>query len=453
MQRKLRARTDLKAVVLGALALGLVLTPTAAGATVDGPDGKGPGSHRETGPVAPRGEKADPGKPGFSAAERGKVLVAAADAYQRAYPRLTREGAEAAARGQDARKQLWEDVLAENTDAFGGAWFDPRANVLHVNVTDEGLAERVLARADEQGLKVRPHLVKVSFDELDALAAELRESRDGLGELAAGRVGLDVRDNQVVVHVPKEELERARGEAPRHVRVEVAEKRDVEADACLDRDDCPDAVRAGSILWKGSIGNDWCSAGATAKSSTTGRRYVLTAGHCVGAMGEYWGTANRYIGTRWASQNAGDVDVATIWVRYWPFRIQNNGEVWAQWMANRAVDMDAVAPTQSWIWVGDVVCLAANYTDPDAFGNRCGVIGANADAGVRGMTRVDGVDACGGDSGGGWYWLTSSGSRWGYGVHSRSSTGCNGSNGGDQSWFTTLPRVKTWIPSLNYETQ
>lgn len=285
------------------------------------------------------------------------------------------------------------------------------------------------------------------------MANSLRDVKGGLGVAVDGRVGLDVKTNEVVVQVKDEEMEQARKQAPPHVRVEPVEKRDVEADACTDRNSCPDAVRAGSIMWKGSVGNDWCSVGATALSSTTHRRYVLTAGHCVGANGESWGTADRRIGTRWAQQNSGDVDVATIWVRNSPFSSQSNGEIWAQWQTNRAVDMNGVASTQSWIWEGDTVCLAANYTDPARTGNRCGVVGANSDASVRGMTRVDGVDACGGDSGGGWYWLTSSGNRYGYGIHSRSDTGCNGSSGGDTSWFTTLPRVKTWIPSLAFETQ
>lgn len=294
---------------------------------------------------------------------------------------------------------------------------------------------------------------RVGFDELDERAGALRDAGGELGKLGDERVGLDVWDNRVVVQVAARNLAQAREQAPGNVRVEVAKKQAIEADACIDRNSCPDAVRAGSILWKGSVGNDWCSVGATAVSSTTDRRYLLTAGHCVGAMGEYWETANRYVGTRSASQNSGDVDVATIWVRYWPFSTQSNGEIWAQWQADRAVDMDSVAPSQSWIWEGDTVCLAANYTDPDAVGNRCGVVGANSDASVRGMTRVDGIDACGGDSGGGWYWLTNSGSRYGCGVHSRSDEGCNGSKGGDRSWFTTLPRVKSWIPSLSYETE
>jgi streptogrisin C len=82
------------------------------------------------------------------------------------------------------------------------------------------------------------------------------------------------------------------------------------------------------------------------------------------------------------------------------------------------------------------------------------VIGTNSDPNKRGLVRVNGFDACGGDSGGGWYWLTSSGNRIAYGLHSRSSTGCHGSEGGSKSWFTALPVAKFWMPFMgNVETR
>ena len=40
---------------------------------------------------------------------------------------------------------------------------------------------------------------------------------------------------------------------------------------------------------------------------------------------------------------------------------------------------------------------------------------------MRGFARVDGLDACGGDSGGGWYWLSGD-IRTAYGIHHGSST-------------------------------
>jgi hypothetical protein len=110
-----------------------------------------------------------------------------------------------------------------------------------------------------------------------------------------------------------------------------------------------------------------------------------------------------------------------------------------------------VAPNLAYIWTGDVVCLAANFTQPNG-ANLCGVVGSAMDPSVRGMVRVDGLDGCPGDSGGGWYWLTNSGRRIAYGLHSRSDTGCHGDQGGSHSWFSALPLVKVFFtPGLNVE--
>ena len=101
---------------------------------------------------------------------------------------------------------------------------------------------------------------------------------------------------------------------------------------------------------------------------------------------------------------------------------------------------------------GETVCLSANYTQPGVWGNSCGVLGTNSDPGVRGMARVDGLDACGGDSGGGWYWATSTGDRYAYGIHSRSDGGCHGDAGGTRSWYTPIALAKSGFqPTLNVE--
>ena len=141
----------------------------------------------------------------------------------------------------------------------------------------------------------------------------------------------------------------------------------------------------------------------------------------------------------------GAYDASIIQVTNAWFRSDQGGEIYKTVYAN------GVAPSLSYIWAGDTVCLSANYTNPTG-GNSCGVVGSNSDAAVRGMVRVNGLDGCGGDSGGGWYWLTSTGRRIAYGIHSRSDTGCHGDTGGSHSWFSPLPTVKAgWTPWLNVE--
>ena len=106
--------------------------------------------------------------------------------------------------------------------------------------------------------------------------------------------------------------------------------------------------------------------------------------------------------------------------------------------------VNGVAPTLSFIWVGDVTCLSANINAANG-PNFCGVIGNTMDPSKRGLVRVNGFDGCHGDSGGGWYWLTSSGRRIAYGMHSRSDEGCHGDQGGNRSWFSALPLVKAFM--------
>jgi hypothetical protein len=111
-------------------------------------------------------------------------------------------------------------------------------------------------------------------------------------------------------------------------------------------------------------------------------------------------------------------------------------------------DVHAVAPTT----INDVVCNAANYQDPS--GPRlCGLLGSTSDAAVRGLARVDNEDSCHGDSGGTWYELVGN-TRTGYGIHSRSNSGCHGDARGTRSWFTALPTAKAeFVPGYDVETR
>jgi streptogrisin C len=153
------------------------------------------------------------------------------------------------------------------------------------------------------------------------------------------------------------------------------------------------------------------------------------------------------------SFDVGSIDAAAISITNSWFTGDIGGEIYHHGASGKSVPVKGVAPTLSYIWAGETVCLAANFTQPSGH-SFCGVIGSNSDPLVRGMARVNGLDACGGDSGGAWYWLTSTGRRIAYGLHSRSNTGCHGSAGGNTSWFSPLPTIKTFFtPSLNVETR
>ena len=225
-------------------------------------------------------------------------------------------------------------------------------------------------------------------------------------------------------------------------------ERNVQEDAgCTSRDACDWTIRAGVKLWRGGDGYV-CSAGFTARTSTN-VRYVYTAGHCSNGNGVNWGTGGQSIGPMAAAANSGSLDAAIIRVTNPWFTGDIGGEIYHEATPGRSVPLNGVAPSVSYMFPGETVCLAANYTEPNG-PNYCGTIGLVSDWTVNGKTRVDGLDACPGDSGGGWYWLTSTGRRIAYGLHSQSNIGCH--NSGGNSWYTPIATANAWS-GLTVETR
>ena len=386
---------------------------------------------------------------------RGGAPDAAVSAYQAAYPKISLDAAKLAAAGQDDRKELY-GLLAgkEGGKTFGGAWFDPMTNVLHVASTDRAAADGSVSLGKELGVTVDPLLVGHSFADLEAQANAVRARTDELGKIAKSYLGIDVKRNAVVLSLTSAQVptyEAAAKEAG--VLIVPRPSYRIQQDAgCTSRSACDWTIRGGSMLWRGSQGNNVCSVGFTARNSAN-TRFTYTAGHCSNGNGVQWGTGGQNIGPMSTSRNIGPVDASAIQVTNPWFVFDSGGEMYNQFAAGKSVAVNSVAPTLSYIWSGDVVCLAANFTSPSG-SSFCGVVNTNSDPAVRGMVRVDGLDACPGDSGGAWYWLTNSGRRIAYGLHSRSDTGCHGDQGGSHSWFSPLPTIKsTYLPALNVETR
>jgi streptogrisin C len=385
---------------------------------------------------------------------RGQQLAAGVAAYHAAFPTITEAAAQAAAAGQDDRKQLYYALQKGGPKTFGGAWFDPPSGVLHVAATDRELLDTALDLGKQLDLSVEPSLVEHSFAELDQQAAAVRARKDELGKVALSHTGIDVTTNQVQVAVTAAQREQLQPLADAAgVTLVPLRAGKVQQDAgCTSRAACDWTIRAGSMIWPGSPGNNNCSVGFTARNSSN-KRFTYTAGHCSSGAGVTWGTGLQTIGAMGGSRNSGPLDASVISVDNPWFAFDHGGEIYNEFFPGRTVAVNGVAPSLSFIWSGDLVCLAANFTSPNG-PNFCGVVGTNSDPSVRGMVRVDGFDACPGDSGGGWYWLTSSGHRYAYGLHSRSDTGCHGDQGGSHSWFSPLPTIKSsFTPSLNVETR
>ncbi len=405
---------------------------------------------------------------GIAAAGVGTATASAADtganaveagiaAYQAAYPKLSKEQARTAAAGSDARRAVY-DAAAADAASFGGAWFDPETGIVHLAATTDAAANRAAAIGKQYAVAVTAHKVKRSAAELEADAAKIRAGRDELGKAAAGNVGVDVQSNEVVVAVPSDRRAAlASSASARGAKLVTASEKAPELDAdCTARNTCDWTIRAGIVMWRGTTSSNtpWCSVGFTGRNSS-GTRFALTAGHCSTGVGVNWGTWNQNIGPMGAAVDSGVVDTSAIRVTNSWFTGDTGGQIYVNPGISGCCDLKGVAPTVGYMVAGETVCLSANFTQPTTNGNSCGILGTNSDAGVRGMARVDGLDACGGDSGGGWYWLASSGNRYAYGIHSRSDSGCHGSSGGTRSWYTPVASAKANanFSAINIETR
>jgi streptogrisin C len=402
---------------------------------------------------------------GIAAATFGTATASAADqgdnpfeavmgAYKAAYPQLSDAQVRSAAAGSDARRAVY-DAAAADAATFGGAWFDAETGIVHLAATTDAATRRADALGRQYGVAVQSHKVRNSAAALEADAAALRAGQGELGQAAKGQVGIDVKANKVVVAV----AQARRAElAARNPHAKVVADPGVKADpdaGCTSRSACDWTIRAGAIMWRGTTSSNtpWCSVGFTARNSTP-TRFVYTAGHCSTGNNVNWGTGGQNIGPMWSSMDSGAVDAAIIRVTNSWFTGDTGGQIYISGSVDGWSPVKGVAPTVSYMVAGETICLSANFTQPTVTGNSCGVLGTNSDAGVRGMARVDGLDACGGDSGGGWYWLSSSGNRYAYGIHSRSDSGCHGSAGGNRSWYTAIATAKSsFQPSLNVETR
>ncbi|WBB81695.1 hypothetical protein O7606_10190 [Micromonospora sp. WMMD882] len=377
------------------------------------------------------------------AADSGQDEIQAAIlAYRTVYPTISDGAARLAASQQDARKQLHEQ-LAKEPQTYGGGHFDPLSGVTHVALTDQASADRAATVGRSLGLTVQARVVERSYDELERLADTVRAGADQLAVLAKGRVGVEVESNKVTVALTaQEEASLPKGAVPSWATIVPASVDEVEEDVCTSRANCNDNLRSGLVIRRSGGG---CSLGFTARSST-GTRWALTSGHCGGGSVTNWSTAGTPIGPMHPvnALNSGAVDAGAIQVTNAGYAADTLGRIAIS--ASTWVPVKGRAHTMSFIWVGDVVCVSARYAAPATFGNPCGVITKTSDASQRGLVRYEGYDPCPGDSGGGVYWLPSSGKRYAFGLHSRSVSGCNVRPG--KAWFSALPRF--W-PGLAYD--
>lgn len=378
------------------------------------------------------------------------ALDSAVNAYLASYPQMTADQARSAALGQERRKAIAVEIAGRQDDSYGGAWFDPPTGILHLAATKASAVEQAQLLARRDGVKLATHLVARSFTALERQAEALRGGEGVLGQAAGGQVGIDVTTNSVTVALPAKQLSTLT--APEGVTFVADPGQKIRPDAgCTSRDACDQTIRAGAMMWRSDLGVNWCSVGFTARNASN-QRILYTAGHCAGGSGVQWATGSEFIGGQAAILNSGAVDAMAINITNSWFTGDTGGEIYTQG-GTFSLPVKGAAGSLGFILAGETVCLAANFTIPTG-ANNCGTVGTTSDATNRGFVRVNGFDACGGDSGGGWYWLPASGNRFAYGIHEGSSTGCHGDAGGSTSWFTAVSSAKAALaPTFNIETR
>ena len=253
-----------------------------------------------------------------------------------------------AAKQQDERKELYGVLSKGGEQTFGGASFDPVSGVLKVFATNREVAEVAGETGKQLGLNVETRIVERSFADLERQAKELRARKDTLGSYARSYGGIETENNRFVIAVTpaQAKLVEAAAKEAGVTLIERLSTPKTEYDAgCTSRSACDWTIRAGSMIWNPSAGNNNCSVGFTARTSANAR-YTYTAGHCSSGA-TLWGTGGQSIGPLSSSRNSGPVDAAIIPVTNPWFTFDSGGEIYNEFFPNRSVAVNSVAPTLS----------------------------------------------------------------------------------------------------------
>jgi streptogrisin C len=190
----------------------------------------------------------------------------------------SREQADANGELQLAATQLDVTVQKHLGDAYAGSFFDIASGKLIVNVTTEAS----VATANMLGASGR--LVKHSLSELDSIKAKLDDAAGGTGtaadrkepgrsnDLGVSAWSVDPITNSVLVSVTEQQVEAARRLVAEFGDAVTLEEIKAAPEPAANWMDGGDAVNGGS-----------CSAGFNLRNTSTGAKYLLTAGHCVNA--------------------------------------------------------------------------------------------------------------------------------------------------------------------------
>jgi streptogrisin C len=377
-------------------------------------------------------------------------------AYMDEYPGIGETRARQAASNQGARVSFLNQIAARDINLFGGSWYDPQIDTMHVFATTNEMSDRVVTLAKRLGVLVAVELAPYSYPELEELAASINGQRDATeAKNNAVYAGADGRWNQVTVVVSDPALvtkvQQQFSSEPR-VRVVALDEATSSNTSCTSRTACGSPARSGIVIGIDADGagsgsaTQECSLGFTAAASD-GSKWIVTAGHCSHGVGSCpssttcWGHGQQFFGPLRDVIFDGNLDAARIRKdnSYWA----TGGYIYNGNSPDNPVDVDVAIIYRTSMQQGDTVCLAAWHSSSGA---DCGII-TNL-VSVLGMVETS-LQACSGDSGGGWY-APMSGLRWAYGIQSRADDphdypNCHTS--GKKSYFSALPDINAYWDS------
>jgi len=151
------------------------------------------------------------------------------------------------------------------------------ANVLHVAVTDAEAGGRL--RPPRQGARTSTSSrssCRTSYADLEAKAKEVRARTDALGKIARSYLGIDVNRNAVVLALTSSQLPAYEG-AAKEAGITIVPRQVLKTQydaGCTSRSACDWTIRGGSMIWQGSQGNNNCSVGFTARTSSNTRYHL-----------------------------------------------------------------------------------------------------------------------------------------------------------------------------------
>jgi hypothetical protein len=248
-------------------------------------------------------------------------------AYLRDYPGIGDDGAQRAAIGQGERTRLVDGLAA--LPGFGGAWYDPMANRLHVYSIDDAFKSDALKMATGLNVDIAFEKASSSYSDLETLASQINSTRsDDAARHGTIEAVADGGWNRVAVVVTDPSLlaaEKARYAQDPRVMIKDFTQVHPDVTTCSSRTACGTPPRSGIVIGIDADGSgpgsatQVCSLGFTA-SATDGSKWFVTAGHCASgntatscpSATACWGHGQQYFGPMRSIGFSGNIDVGRI---------------------------------------------------------------------------------------------------------------------------------------------